>query len=218
MSKEISKITACLLWEVGAIKVSDVEPFRLTSGNMSPVYIDCRKLISYPVARDLVTSFAFWTYDKEKLQADYVAGGETAGIPYASWLAAKLNRPFVYVRKEPKGHGTGAQIEGDLIPGSMVLLYEDLITDGRSKLSFVEGIRRAECTVKDCLVVFDRLQGGTEELAVQGVRLYALTDMQVTLCAGVEEGYATKEDFESIAQYLEDPKLWHVRRGFEFRD
>ena len=80
---------------------------------------------------------------------DAVAGGETAGIPYAAWLAQAISRPMLYVRKKPKGFGRDAQIEGHLTEGSRVLLVEDLATDGASKVNFVDALRTAGAGVED---------------------------------------------------------------------
>src|SRR6185312_10436181 len=80
---------------------------------------------------------------------DAVAGGETAGIPFAAWIADRLSLPMLYVRKKPKGFGRGAQIEGNMEPGCRSLLVEDLATDGGSKVNFVNAIRDGEGQVKD---------------------------------------------------------------------
>lgn len=217
MIEEIKKIASMILWEAKAIQISEKEPFSLTSGNMSPIYIDCRLLISYPVYRDMITAFAGWFYMSEKLNADYIAGGETAGIPYGVLLADKLGLPFIYIRKKPKGHGLAAQIEGYIEQGKTVLLYEDLITDGRSKVNFINGVRKAECSVEACLVVFDRLQGGKETLTKEGVTLHSMTDLDTALKIGMETGILTKEELNSVNEYLSDPKKWHEARGYTYK-
>lgn len=153
------------LAETGAIKINLDNPFELTSGNRSPVYFDCRKLISYPeTIKDITESFCSkivrFDYD-----VDVVAGGATGGIPYASFVAYELGKPMVYVRKSPKGKGLFSQIEGNFERGSNVVLIEDLITNAGSKINFINGIERAGGNVKDCLVVFDRQQGGEEALS-----------------------------------------------------
>jgi orotate phosphoribosyltransferase len=116
---------------------------------MSPVYIDCRKLISYPRIRSAVMDFAAGSILSEAgfEQFDCVAGGETAGIPFAAFLAERLGLPMIYVRKKPKGHGRNAQIEGELREGSRVLVIEDLTTAGGSMFTFIDAIRAAGCTV-----------------------------------------------------------------------
>ncbi len=216
MREQVRDTISSLLWETSAVKVSVEEPFRLVSGNLSPIYVDCRVLISYPWARGIVTGCSHWLYEDVGIEADYIAGGETAGIPYAAWLADRLGKPMVYVRKEPKGHGVGAQIEGHLPSGKTVLLCEDLITDGGSKITFIEGIRGAECSVTDCLVIFDRQQGGLGRLQQAGVQLHGLSDLETCLTLGMSGGYLTQEEHKSIRAYLADPETWHKDGGYSF--
>ena len=86
---------------------------------------------------------------------DYIAGGATAGIPYASWISEKLNKPMIYIRKKPKGFGKLSQIEGDIKKKSRVLLIEDLSTDGKSKINFCNAIKKAGGKIKDIFVIFN---------------------------------------------------------------
>ena len=107
-SKEmIAELTAKMLWEIGAVHFRADEPYTFTSGLKSPVYIDCRKLISYPRIRAAVSDFGCATVMRDAgfEKYDVVAGGETAGIPYAAYLASALGKPMAYVRKKPKGYG-----------------------------------------------------------------------------------------------------------------
>ena len=87
-------------------------------------------------------------------QFDTVVGGETAGIPFAAWMADRMMLPMQYVRKKPKGFGRNAQIEGHLEPGQRVLLVEDLTTDGGSKINFCNALRAAGATVDHIFVIF----------------------------------------------------------------
>lgn len=205
-SSELSKIVSETLWDVKAIKVSPDQPFELASGKKSPIYIDCRVPISHPLSRDIITTCAHFLYEKERLDADCIAGGETAGMPYAAWLADKLEKPYIYVRKEPKKYGIRTQIVGGIREGSLVLLYEDLITDGGSKINFIKGIRKAGCQVKDCLVIFDRQQGGKGRLAEDNVRLHSMTNLDITLEIGLQKGYINGADFALVRDYLNNLK------------
>ncbi|HUT74705.1 MAG TPA: orotate phosphoribosyltransferase [Armatimonadota bacterium] len=218
MREEIQGIVSAALWETGALKVSSHDPFILASGNRSPVYVDCRVLISYPWARGIVTACAHWLYHAEHMDADFIAGGETAGIPFAAWLAERVGKPFAYVRKEPKGHGISGQVVGCVPPGSRVLLYEDLITDGGSKLAFVKGLRQAGAEVADCLVMFDRQQGGASALQQSGVRLHRLTDLRSCLELGAATGRMSPADDHSVQAYLADAAAWHDQRGYEYHE
>ncbi len=112
----IAETTAKMLLEVKAVLFSEDKPFIFTSGWASPVYIDCRKLILYPRIRAQLIDFAVATLARDAgfEQFDVVAGGETAGIPYAAWIADRLGLPMQYIRKKPKGFGRNAQIEGDI--------------------------------------------------------------------------------------------------------
>ena len=216
MEALISRMTARLLLDVGAVRVSTGEPFKLASGNFSPIYIDCRALLSDAPAMDLVSAFIHWTVDRQKLAFDVVAGGESAGIPFAAQVAARLARPTGYVRKGTKGYGTKTLVEGSIPAGSRVLLVEDLVTDGGSKLGFVESLRDAGMQVEDCIVIFDRLQGGAQLMASKSVRLHALTDLHQALNAGKECGIITEESLCSVQSYLSDPKGWHDTRSLPY--
>src|SRR3954454_1914440 len=145
----IAAQTAKMLIEVKAILFDAEKPFTFTSGWASPVYVDMRKIISYPRLRNAILDFAMTTVQHEigYESIDVVAGGETAGIPFAAWLADRLMLPMQYVRKKPKGFGRNAQIEGHLIEGQRVLLVEDLTTDGRSKVNFAKALRDAGAKV-----------------------------------------------------------------------
>ena len=142
---EMARLTARMLLDIRAVHFRRDEPYRLTSGLASPVYIDCRKLISYPRVRAALMDFACAKLlrDAGFARFDAVAGGETAGIPFAAWISERMGLPMLYVRKKPKGFGRDAQIEGAIAEGARVLLVEDLTTDGGSKLRFAEALRAA---------------------------------------------------------------------------
>ena len=154
--KTIAEQTAKMYLDVGAVRFMEDKPFIFTSGWASPVYNDSRWLISFPAVRSAMMDFAVTTIDRDigRDKFDTVAGGETAGIAFAAWVAERLNLPMQYVRKKAKGFGRNAQIEGQLIPGQRVLLVEDLATDGRSKVNFVKAIRDAGGICEHCFVIF----------------------------------------------------------------
>src|SRR5262245_38172596 len=101
--KTIAELTAKMLLEVEAVRFMEEKPFIFTSGWASPVYTDCRRLISFPRVRETLIDFAAATVLREAgfEQFDAVAGGETAGIPFAAWMADRLQLPMLYVRKKP---------------------------------------------------------------------------------------------------------------------
>jgi len=206
-TKQAGRVTARVLLDIKAVNFRPDEPYVFTSGRVSPVYIDCRKIISFPAERTKVLDLAA-AVTREFIGAgklDAVAGGETAGIPYAAWLAERLNLPMLYVRKQPKGFGRMAQIEGDMPEGSRVLLVEDLATDGGSKLNFIHALKEAGATVTDTLVVFHYgiFPQSTATLAAEGVRLHGLATWRDVL------DEARRGDvLDKIEGFLADPDGW----------
>src|SRR6056297_2543858 len=175
---EIARLTARMLLEIGAVHFNSDEPFTLASGLPSPTYIDCRKLISYPRIRSTLMDFLSVTVMREAgFEAfDNIAGGETAGIPFAALVAERMAMPMTYVRKKPKGYGRNARIEGAMTEGQRVLLVEDLTTDGGSKLSFVYPIRYTGATCGHTAVIFyyGIFPDTVPKLAEHGVALHHL--------------------------------------------
>lgn len=217
--KKTGETVAKILLEIEAINFRPEEPYILTSGKASPVYIDCRKLISFNRARRTVMELA-----KNQLQQDagfevfdYVAGGETAGIPYAAWMADQLDASMLYVRKKPKGFGRNAQIEGYMEEGKRVLLVEDLATDGGSKLNFVNALRNAGAKCDDAFVVFfyGVILGALESLDQAGVTLHYLCNWWDVIQAAEKYGYFTKEKIAGVKEFLEDPLGWSSKNGGE---
>jgi len=149
--------TAKILLDIKAINIQPKKPFKLTSGRLSPVYVDCRKIISHLKERRSIINMGSKLIKKKinLKNIDYIAGGETAGIPYASWISEKLNKPMIYIRKKPKGFGKLSQIEGEIKNKSRVLLIEDLSTDGKSKINFCNAIKKAGGKINDIFVIFN---------------------------------------------------------------
>ena len=125
---EEARLTARILLEIEAVLFRPEDPFTFTSGRSSPVYVDCRKIISFPRARSALMDMGVELLSRDVgfESFDVVAGGETAGIPFAAWMAERMGLPMVYVRKKPKGFGRNARIEGTFPEGARVLLVEDV--------------------------------------------------------------------------------------------
>lgn len=206
--RHLQQAMALMLWDLEAVKVRPEEPFRLASGAASPMYVNCRRVVSDPAAMQLFAAAGRLICERRQVDFDVIAGGETAGIPFAAFLASSWGRPMIYVRKKPKGYGTASQIEGYLPAGSRVLLVEDLITDGGSKAVFLDAIAAAGSTVTDSLVLFDRQQGGEAMLAMQGVRLHAVADRATALAVGLAEKRLTPEARDVVESYFRDPAGW----------
>lgn len=219
---EVSHKIAEMLLQTEAIQVYREKPFVFVSGRISPVYIDCRKILSFPEEREyIVTQLANEVETAVGLaNVDVIAGGETAGIPYASFVAHLTKKPMIYIRKQPKGYGGTKQIEGILTPGQRVLLVEDLITDGLSKLRFNIGIRGAGAKMTHCLCVFDyasdRLNQheGKENLAKNDIRLHVLLNWDDILDTGLSKSYFSEDASKQIVDFLKDPENWGRKMGF----
>ena len=216
------KIAEWLL-KTESVQVYRDRPFVFASGRVSPVYVDCRKLLSFPNARDeIVQQLVMTARNDIGLDIlDVIAGGETAGIPYAAFVAHVLKKPMIYVRKAPKGYGRAKQIEGVLEPNQRVLLVEDLITDGKSKLHFNEGIRAAGALITHCLCVFeyglDRLgpSEGRRLLAEHDIKLHSLVTWDDVLSTGRDKSYFTDQVSRQIQDFLVEPEGWGRKMGFE---
>jgi orotate phosphoribosyltransferase len=210
-------ITADILLETRSVLFSPNQPFTLTSGRKSPVYIDCRRLISFPRARgklmDLAAEMIQRHVGYESLEA--VAGGETAGIPFAAWIAERLALPMLYIRKQAKGFGRMAQIEGVMQEGDRVLLVEDLISEGTSKLNFIRGIRAGGGTITHnfCVFHYGIFPSSVETLRDEGVALHALATWHAVLDRAHRLGSFPDEDYAAIRSFLDAPDDWTPPAG-----
>jgi orotate phosphoribosyltransferase len=215
--EEMARLTARMLLEVGAVHFRADEPYRFTSGLASPVYIDCRKLISYPRIRAALMDFltAKLLRDAGFEQFDAVAGGETAGIPFAAWIAERMGLPMLYVRKKPKGFGRNAQIEGDLPEGARVLLVEDLMTDGGSKIRFAEAIREAGASVGHLAVVFyyGVFPGIERTLKENGLTPHHLARWTDVLAEARAGRHFDETTLAAVEAFLADPLAWSAAHG-----
>jgi orotate phosphoribosyltransferase len=213
-AEDMARLTARMLWEIDAVNFMQDTPFTLASGQQSPVYIDCRKLISYPRIRATLMDFLTVTVMRNAgYEAfDNVAGGETAGIPFAALVAERMGLPMTYVRKKPKGYGRNARIEGVMTPGQRVLLVEDLTTDGGSKLSFVEAIRDTGASCQHTAVLFSYgiFPEITRTLGAQGVTLHHLCTWWDVLAEAPDRHAGVLAEVEG---FLKDPHGWRAARG-----
>ena len=148
-------------------------------------------------------------------QFDAVAGGETAGIPFAAWIAERLGLPMLYVRKKPKGFGRNARIEGDLREGARVLLVEDLTTDGGSKVRFVEAIREAGGRCAHTVVVFyyDIFPEVPARLAEHGLTLHHLATWRDVLAEARAGSHFDAATLDEVAAFLDAPLDWSAAHG-----
>ena len=215
--RDAALTTARILLEIKAVNFRPEEPYTFTSGWKSPVYIDCRKIIFFPRARARICELASEKIGRhvgyESIEA--VAGGETAGIPFAAWIADRMMTPMVYVRKKPKGFGRNAQIEADVPENLRTLLVEDLTTDGQSKIQFAQTLRDAGAIVDHAFVVFfyGVFPGSFETLSKMGVTLHHLCTWWDVLEACRDRPYFSDTALAEVRRFLENPVAWSAAHG-----
>ncbi len=206
-----------LLLEIGAVHCNIERPFIFTSGWASPVYVDCRRLVSTPRQRREIIQLIAEGIERNigRDQFDIVAGGETAGIPFAAWIADYFFVPMIYVRKKPKAVGRLAQIEGSLEPGKRVILVEDLTTDAKSKVNFCRALKRAGAIVEHAVVIFyyGVYPEAEKNLREVGVHLHALTDWRTTLEVAEAGGYFSAQEAKVVREFLAAPEAWSKAHG-----
>ena len=201
--REKAKEELCrILNRIGAIRFGT---FRLTSGRVSPYYIDLRLVPSFPDTFHAVCSLYQQLIEEDvgTENFDRVAGIPTAGLPFASVIAYKLRKPLLYVRKGVKLHGRERRVEGALTPGDRVLLIDDLITTGLSMRRAALAVRAEGGVVEDAVVLLDREEGGRRRLREEGITLHCLLRISEVAKKLYEMGAITREQREIILRQVE---------------
>ncbi len=210
---EVARSAARALLSAGCVKVRTDEPFRLPSGWASPVYMNCRRIISFPaVRRELVSLGADLLKSRDCLDGvASIVGGEASGIALAAWLADVFDLPMHYVRKKTIGQ---TQIEGAIHAGTRALLVDDVMAGGHSKVTFCRALAAAGVTVKDIFVIFDYGTFPTQLLlAPLGVTVHALATWQDVLAVAREDGAFEPRALAEIGDFLRDPPHWSQAHG-----
>lgn len=216
--KSMTKTAAKILIDTQSVLFNPQTPFTLKSGRKSPVYVDCRRLMSFVQERSILMDYGARLLVAEIGPNDFdcVAGGETAGIPYAAFLGDRLKKPMIYVRKQPKGHGRMAQIEGVIPERSgkskkpRAILVEDLQTDGGSKKIFIDALRAADVDVAHAFVIFHYgiFPASEKNMKDMGVKLHALATWWDVLATAREEKYFDAQTLREVESFLKNPAKW----------
>ncbi|HXF68870.1 MAG TPA: orotidine-5'-phosphate decarboxylase [Thermoflexus sp.] len=197
LSSTLKRILARWLYETGCIRFGE---FVLKSGSRSPIYLDLRRLVSFPQRLEAVAGL--YAALLERLSFDRLAALPYAALPIGTAVALRTGRPLLYPRKEAKGYGTGQRIEGEFRPGETVVVLDDVLTTGLSKREAIQVLEEAELRVTDIVVLVDREQGGREELEAAGYRVHAAITLTDLLEALVEEGLISEEERRRVRAAL----------------
>jgi orotate phosphoribosyltransferase len=190
-----------MLNKIGALQFGT---FKLTSGKISPYYIDLRIVPSFPDAFQRISGFYLDFIRKEIDPKSFhrIVGIPVAGIPYAAIIAYNFKKPFLYIRKGVRLHGRQRRIEGILAPGEHILLIDDLITTGLSLRKAAKAITAEGGVVKEAAVLIDRQEGGKEKLEKDGIRLHALLNINEIANTMCELGSIDEEQLKTMLKQI----------------
>ena len=200
---------AVSMLDIGAVLLAPERPFTWASGWRSPIYTDSRRILSEPSLRGWVADRLAERIAALYPEAETIAGVATGAIAHGVLVAERLGKPFIYVRSKPKDHGTGALVEGALLPGAKVVVVEDMISTGKSSLEAVEALRGAGAEVLGMLARFSYgFDLAARRFAESGVALETLSSYQAILDAALAAGKLQDADVETLRSWRRDPSGW----------
>ena len=209
MKEEIAKI----LLEKNAVTLNTEEPYTYVSGIRSPIYCDNRTLTFYPEQRKIICD-AFIEIVKE-LDPEVIAGTASPAISWAAWVAAKLEKPMVYIRKKSKDYGKEKLIEGGDINNKKVVVIEDLISTGGSSMNAVEACKEAGADVLAMVAIFTYEFEKAKKLFADGnCKAIFLTDFTTLTNVAAENNFLDKDKLELVQEWSRDPSGWGPKHGF----
>ena len=202
------KISEILL-KINAVVLRTKPPFRWASGILSPIYTDNRLLMSYPKERDFIVNSFIKLIKANKIKVDGFAGTATAGIPWAAWLAQKMNKPMVFVRSEAKEHGKENKVEGVIESGKRYIVVEDLISTGGSSLNTINAVREKGGIVEDCIAIFTyEMEKSKNNFESVNVKLNTLTNFANLIKTAVQKKYIERNQLSHIMDWKKNPEGW----------
>jgi orotate phosphoribosyltransferase len=197
------------LLAIDTIKIQPEAPFTWASGWKAPIYCDNRKVLSFPETRTFICK-QFTKLIREKYpNAEAIAGVATGAIAHGVLVAEALGLPFIYVRAKPKGHGLENLIEGDIQPGTKVVIIEDLVSTGSSSLAAAEAVRNYGAEVLGMLAIFTyNFSLATKNFEDAGIELTTLSNYNLLLKLAHESGEITDDQLESLNNWRKSPETW----------
>ena len=214
MKQEIAEKVAKILLSIKAITLNPNAPYTYASGIKSPIYVDNRKLISYPKERKEIIGYLADAIKEKHIPLEVVAGTSTAGIPHAAWVAEALNLPMIYVRSKPKDHGTESLVEGVLEKGQEVVVIEDHISTAGSSIKTVQAIRNESAKASHIFAITTySMQKADEELEKNAITLTTLSNFEAIVQVAIKEGYIKPQEKDMILTWSKDPSGWAKSQG-----
>jgi uridine monophosphate synthetase len=185
------------LLRLGCVKFGQ---FKLKSGQVSPIYLDLRRLVGD--SRALARAAAAYVNVLRNLKFDRIAGLPYAALPLAAAISLQSGKPLIYPRKEQKEYGTKSAVEGPYEAGETVVVIDDLITTGGSKLEGVEKLEAAGLKVRDIVVLIDRQSHPSKELETKDIKLHSVFHITNLIEHWKESGAITAEQYSQTADFL----------------
>ena len=199
---EFAKEFSAFLYEKKIIRFGD---FTLASGKKSPYYIDLRLVPSYPIYyRKMIKGLQNIIAEDVGLENFHsLVSVPTGGLVVAASLAIEIVKPIIYVRKEAKEHGTGKAVEGVICHDMKLLMIEDVVTSGGSVINAIKSIKEEKMTVTDAYAVVDRMEGATEALEVEGVKLHSLLTIKQIAESLFEQKLITEDVLNQVKERIQ---------------
>ena len=201
---QLSSHLATLADELLAAGCIKFGKFTLKSGLSSPIYIDLRRIISYPKLLEQIGA-AYLPLLKD-LKFDRLAGLPYAAIPIATAVSLQGNYPMIYPRKEAKQYGTKAEIEGEYHAGEAAAVIDDLATTGGSKFEAIQKLKAAGLIVKEVVILIDRQSGAREALRQAGYEMHAVLTISQLLDYWEQNGKVAQDKIEATRKFLAETK------------
>ena len=192
-----------------AVLLRPENPFRFSSGILSPVYCDNRLLLSKVETREKIVESFISKIKEKNLSFEVVAGIATASIPWAALVAEKLKKPMIYIRKSSKDHGRENLIEGGLKQGQKVLIVEDLVSTGGTSISSVKATKNEGGVVEECLAIFTyEMQKAKQVFSDEKCRLVTLSDFTTLTKVAAAKGFIKEDYLDMLKEWKKDPESW----------